>query len=52
MAEAHGHDDPNAAPTHQDIQERFSQGQVLLCYLLALVALVAGLAAGLTIVNN
>lgn len=52
MAEAHGHDDPNAAPMHQDIQERFSQGQVLFCYLLAAVALVAGVVAGLTIVNN
>jgi hypothetical protein len=52
MAEAHGHEDPNAAPMHHDIQERFSQGQEFFCYMLALIALVAGVVAGLTIVNN
>jgi hypothetical protein len=52
MADAHAHDDPNAAPVHHDIQGRFSQGQEFFCYLLALLALVAGVVAGLTIVNN
>jgi len=52
MADAHGHDDPNAAPMHHDIQEKFSPGAVLFCYALAAIALVAGLVAGLTIVND
>lgn len=52
MADAHAHDDPNAAPMHHDIQERFTRGQELFCYLLALIALVAGVVAGVTIVNN
>jgi hypothetical protein len=51
MADAH-QDDPNAAPMHHDIQEQFSTGAVVFCYLLALAALVAGLAAGLTIIND
>ncbi|HMO53416.1 MAG TPA: hypothetical protein PJ994_02840 [Tepidiformaceae bacterium] len=51
MADAHGHDDPNAAPMHHDIVERFSDGAVALCYILAFVALVAGVIAGLTLVE-
>lgn len=46
------HDDPNAAPMHHEIQERFSTGAVVFCYLLAFVALVAGVVAGLTVVND
>ncbi len=52
MADAHAHDDPNAAPMHHDIQERFSRGQELFCYVLAAVTLIAGVFAGLTIINN
>ena len=51
MADAHGHEDPNAAPMHHDIVERFTAGPVVFCYLLALVALVAGIVAGLTLVE-
>lgn len=47
---AHGHDDPNPAPMHHDIKESFSSGAVLFCYMLALISLVVGVAAGLTIV--
>jgi hypothetical protein len=50
MADAH--DDPNAAPMHHDIQERFSPGAVFFCYLLAFVALAAGVITGLTLVND
>lgn len=49
---ADSHDDPNAAPMHHDIQERFSGGAVLFCYLLAAVALIAGVISGLTIIND
>lgn len=52
MADAHGHEDPNAAPMHHDIVEKFSTGSVLFCYVLAAIALVAGVVAGLTIVND
>lgn len=52
MADAHAHDDPNAAPMHHDLQERFSRGQELFCYVLAAVTLIAGVFAGLTIINN
>jgi len=52
MADAHGHDDPTAAPMHHEIQARFTRAQEMFCYALALVSLVAGVVAGLTIVNN
>jgi hypothetical protein len=47
---AHGHDDPNAAPMHQDVKETFSPGAVWFCYLLAAAALIGGLVTGLTII--
>lgn len=50
--EAHGHADPNAAPMHTDVQESFSPSAVLFCYVLAAIALIAGLVSGLTIVND
>ncbi len=50
--DAHAQADPNAAPMHPDIQEKFSRGAVLFCYLLAAVALISGVVAGLTIVND
>jgi hypothetical protein len=49
---ADSHDDPNAAPMHHDIQEHFSSGAVLFCYLLAAIALIAGVISGLTIIND
>ena len=49
---ADSHDDPNAAPMHHEIQEGFSRGAVVFCYLLAAIALIAGLVAGLTIIND
>jgi hypothetical protein len=51
MAETHGHEDPNAAPMHHDIVERFGDGAVAFCYLLAFIALVAGVVAGLALVE-
>ena len=50
--DSHGHDDPNAAPMHQDIQESFSTPAVVFCYVLAAIAIIGGLIAGLTIVND
>ena len=50
--DTHGHEDPNAAPMHHDIVEKFSPGAVLFCYVLAAAALLGGLIAGLTIVND
>jgi hypothetical protein len=52
MAEKHDDHNPNAAPMHTDARESFGAGAVALCYILTLVALVAGLAAGLLLVNN
>lgn len=52
MADAHGHDDPNAAPTHGDVRMQFGTGAVVFCYLLALIALVAGVVTGLTVIND
>ncbi len=53
MADTHGAaEDPNVAPMHHEIQENFSSGQVLFAVLMAAVAIVGGLIAGLTIVNN
>ena len=48
----HGHDDPNAAPMHAEVRGDFPQSAVIFCYLLAAIALIAGLVAGLTIVND
>jgi len=50
--DAHGHADPNAAPMHQDIQERFSASAVLFCYVLAILALVGGVLTGLIFIND
>jgi hypothetical protein len=50
--DAHAEVDPNAAPMHIDVRETFSRGAVLFCYALAAIALVSGVVAGLTIVNN
>lgn len=50
--DAHGEADPNVAPMHQDIVEKFSPGAVLFCYALAALALISGLVAGLVFVND
>ena len=49
---ADSHSDPNAAPLHPEVHERFSAGAVVFCYLLAAVTLIAGVVAGLTIIND
>lgn len=49
---AHGHDDPNAAPMHHEIQENFSAAAVLFCYILAAAALIAGVVLGITFIND
>ena len=46
----HGHDDPNAAPMHLDVQRTFPTGAVVFCYLLAAAALIGGVITGLTII--
>ena len=50
--DAHGPEDPTASPMHPEVHESFSPAAVLFCYALAAIALVAGLVAGLTIVND
>ncbi|MEO8538238.1 MAG: hypothetical protein ABI577_00765 [bacterium] len=55
MADAHDSHapaDPNAAPLRQDIRQSFSPGAVLFCYALAAIALVSGIVAGLTLIND
>lgn len=52
MADAHGADDPNAAPMHHEIHERFSSWQVAFCVVLGAIAIVGGLVAGLLVVND
>ncbi len=53
MADAHhGEHNPNAAPMHTDVRESFEGGALVFCYLLTIVALVAGLGAGLLFVND
>lgn len=49
---AHGEADPNAAPMHHDIVETFSPGAVLFCYVLAALALISGVVAGLVFIND
>jgi len=52
MADSHTDLDPNVAPTRQQVKERFGSVAELACYALALVAGIAGLAAGLIFVND
>lgn len=44
--------DPNAAPMHTDVRESFDAGAVAFCYILAVVALLAGLVSGLVVIND
>lgn len=44
--------DPNAAPMHHEIKERFSSAQVALAGFLGIAAIVAGLVLGMVLVNN
>jgi len=48
----HAPANPNAAPMHTDARERFDPGAVAFCYILAVIALVAGLVSGLVFVND
>lgn len=48
----HGHDDPNAAPTRSEVRANFPVSAVLFCYLLAAIALAAGVVTGLTVIND
>ncbi len=53
MAEAHGtHDDPNAAPMHHEIVERFTRAQVAFCAALGGIAIVAGIVLGIVLSND
>jgi hypothetical protein len=53
MAETHhGPSNPNAAPMHTDVRESFDAGAVAFCYLLAVLALVAGIVSGLIFIND
>lgn len=52
MAEAHGHDDPEAAPMHHDIDERFTSFQIGAAAVLGVAAVVLGVVFGVTLANN
>jgi len=53
MADTHATtEDPNAAPMHPDIKERFTRAQVAFCAALGAVAIVGGLVFGVLVVNN
>ena len=44
--------DPNAAPAHLEVREKFATGHVMLALAAGLVATTVGLVLGLTLVNN
>ena len=48
----HAPEDPNAAPTHLDVREQFSFAQMAVIWGFGAIAIVAGIVAGLTVVNN
>ncbi len=53
MADAHATVvDPDAAPPHQDVRDRFSSWQVTLSLVLGLVAIAGGLVSGILFANN
>ncbi len=53
MADAHATvADPDAAPSHQDVRDRFSSWQVTLCLVLGLAAIAGGLVSGILFANN
>lgn len=52
MAETHGHEDPNAAPMHHDIDERFTEFQIGAAGFLGVVAIVLGVVLGVTLANT
>ncbi len=53
MADTHAtSEDPNAAPMHHDIKERFSQAQIALAVALGGIAIVAGVLFGLLLAND
>lgn len=53
MADTHGHaPDPNAAPMHSEVKERFSPRDVTIAVTLGLAAIVAGIVCGVIFVNN
>lgn len=49
MAEA---EDPNAAPMHHEIVERFAAAQVAVAVGLGAIAIIAGIVLGLVLVND
>ena len=44
--------DPNAAPAHLEVREKFALGHVLVALTAGLIATAVGLILGLTLVNN
>lgn len=53
MADTHATtEDPNAAPMHHDIKERFSQAQIAFAVGLGAIAIVAGTVSGLLFANT
>jgi hypothetical protein len=53
MAETHTTaQDPDAAPMHLDVRERFTALQVTICAAAGAVAIIAGIVLGLVVANN
>jgi hypothetical protein len=53
MSDAHATaTDPNVAPPHQDVRDRFSPLQVTLCLVLGLAAIAGGIISGILFANN
>ncbi len=52
VADSHAPEDPNVAPMHHDIDERFSSFQVGVAAVMGIVAITLGIVFGLVLANN
>ncbi|MBI5946528.1 MAG: hypothetical protein HY875_00125 [Chloroflexi bacterium] len=51
MADPHAQD-PNAAPMHHEIKERFTNAQAAVSGILGAVAIIAGIVLGIVLAND
>ncbi len=52
MADSHAPEDPNVAPMHHEIDERFSSFQIGVAAAMGIIALVLGIVFGIVFANN
>lgn len=52
MADSHGADDPNVAPMHLEVKERFTSLQVAIAVAFGGIAIVLGTVLGLVLAND